>query len=816
MDSPNPEALDERALAETPEDVAVLYSWANLQGAKYRDFSASRREYRAQMRHRAAEQQREEEMRAKAEAEAAANEAERAAREAEEAARFHESAAKKASAEHHSEDFEMEEAAQARAMKHAAELNRVAAAERVEAARRAEAVATAEAAARREAREMAEAQASAARQAARYAESEFVRRSLAGPQPSTMVPGQISDPYTNDEPAILPGRLFHQPHVQEEDMQPTRLPRSREARLLIPQPDPRDPEHMKDVKEYWVTGSVEDEAKIAAGGTQAIEDAAAQPKSHVSYYYEPDSHEKVAAVEHYAQAAPYTARDQTLEPRHETPYADPAPPTPRAGVFESSRRRGSIYGLDGSDSAADSSVVRAAVRPAPQQAGAMYDPIPGSPRRGATYDSNAARAAAQRSGVFESAKSVEPAPRVSATSSSRSSSKSRRARGYQPDEASGIQPSYNGNAFGSDTPEPEGSVPAWINSSSVDVQRQPELQRYAEQQRYSEPQRTSEPQRHAEPRVQDDRSSSVVRKAASSQSAGSPVADTLQHSRERVAARWFALKGIFDHHGQEQAPEPPPVRQKEVRVPMLTVFSLAGGVGKTSLVATLGRALSSTGEKVLLTDTTSHGLLPFYFGASELRPGVVRTFSPPAGSSDAAIALVSYDVARNNGDTVAQELLNDELMRASRGMQRVILDLSPISPWVVKRLVRMGSMVVVPVAPDMNSVISLGPVEKFFAGMIDGDGKTVQPHYLLNQFDASLPLHLDVREVMRQQLGDRLLPFIIRRSPVVSEALAEGMTVMDYAPDAPVAGDYMNFASWLRMQSAPAASGLKTARWSER
>ena len=42
------------------------------------------------------------------------------------------------------------------------------------------------------------------------------------------------------------------------------------------------------------------------------------------------------------------------------------------------------------------------------------------------------------------------------------------------------------------------------------------------------------------------------------------------------------------------------------------------------LVATLGRALSSLGEKVLLADATSHGLLPFYFGASELRPGVVR------------------------------------------------------------------------------------------------------------------------------------------------------------------------------------------------
>jgi hypothetical protein len=61
----------ERRPMETPEDVAVLYSWANLHGAKYRDFSASRREYRAQMRHRAAEQEAEVELQAKRDAEAA-------------------------------------------------------------------------------------------------------------------------------------------------------------------------------------------------------------------------------------------------------------------------------------------------------------------------------------------------------------------------------------------------------------------------------------------------------------------------------------------------------------------------------------------------------------------------------------------------------------------------------------------------------------------------------------------------------------------------------------------------------------------------
>src|SRR3954464_6815332 len=87
MDLNEPEKLDEELQPETPEDVAVLYSWANLHGAKYRDFSASRREYRAQLRHRAAEQVRQQALLAQAEAEAAAEAAEATAKKATDTAR---------------------------------------------------------------------------------------------------------------------------------------------------------------------------------------------------------------------------------------------------------------------------------------------------------------------------------------------------------------------------------------------------------------------------------------------------------------------------------------------------------------------------------------------------------------------------------------------------------------------------------------------------------------------------------------------------------------------------------------------------------
>jgi cellulose synthase operon protein YhjQ len=303
--------------------------------------------------------------------------------------------------------------------------------------------------------------------------------------------------------------------------------------------------------------------------------------------------------------------------------------------------------------------------------------------------------------------------------------------------------------------------------------------------------------------------------------------DALSGSRDQIANRWYALKHVFDPNAApaEQVPSQPPAR-----VPVLAVFSLAGGVGKTSLVASLGRALSSRGERVLLVDTAAYGLLPFFFGARDQRPGMLRTFNPPGVSSEAPIQLVtldpegqppeSQDPNRGQSPEANQDWLAQEVGRYTHGANRVLIDLPTASGSTTRRVLRLGPVVLVPILPDMNSVVSVGAIEAFFrnsaamAGV--GGGKPIMPYYVLNQFDYSLPLHLDVREILREQIGDRLLPFALRRSSAVSEALAEGMTVIDYAPSAVIAEDYAHLAEWVRSLSAPATQSYRGVRWSER
>jgi cellulose synthase operon protein YhjQ len=282
---------------------------------------------------------------------------------------------------------------------------------------------------------------------------------------------------------------------------------------------------------------------------------------------------------------------------------------------------------------------------------------------------------------------------------------------------------------------------------------------------------------------------------------------TIEVEPEVVSTRWYALHSVF-------APEQAAQSQLglETNPPVVAFFSLAGGVGKTCLTATLGRALAALGEHLLLADTPAGGMLPFYFGSRQSRPGAVRTFFPPGptlgAETDAPVQVLNLPPEHFPGTVANRDPWLTDLLNGGRLANRILLDVATASQEVPARLRRLTATILVPLLPDMSSVASLSALETL--------PQLGEALYLLNQFDAESPLHLDVRALLQQQLGDRLLPFVVRRSDTVSEALAEGMTVIDYAPDSPVAEDYRVLASWLRTLAAAAEVGTRGVRWTER
>jgi cellulose synthase operon protein YhjQ len=233
-------------------------------------------------------------------------------------------------------------------------------------------------------------------------------------------------------------------------------------------------------------------------------------------------------------------------------------------------------------------------------------------------------------------------------------------------------------------------------------------------------------------------------------------------------------------------------------------------------VAALGRALSANGEQVLLVDTAAFGMLPFFYGAKDQRPDVLRSFVAPDTDAESRVEVLALDVNRFGPEGNIPEPFTKEILRHAGSASRVIIDLATASNMIVRRILRMTPLVLIPVLPDVGSVASVGAIEQFFHRNTSGIGQPILPHYVLNQFDESQRLHRDVREVLRNRLGDRLLPFALRSSPLVGEALAEGMTVMDYAPGSPVAEDNARLAEWVQNLAAPFAHVSCGARWSER
>jgi len=258
----------------------------------------------------------------------------------------------------------------------------------------------------------------------------------------------------------------------------------------------------------------------------------------------------------------------------------------------------------------------------------------------------------------------------------------------------------------------------------------------------------------------------------------------------RPVPRWRVLRSVFNqaHSGAQQ--EDAGARRTLPRG-SLSMIGACGGVGVTSILATLARILSQRREGILVADGTAQSMLPYYFGA----PGTITgscSFLPLRGGSDGSLSVVS----RDPDDPAPDARIWQNIRNSAGSVDRVLLDIWRDMAAPGWQIVTAESVCLVVLIPDLHSVVRLRTIERLFQGRDAAFGHTT-PYYLLNKFDSSLALHVDLRNWLAQETGDRLLPMAIRRSDEVTQSLAEGLTVADYAPNSGITQDFHALADWI-------------------
>ena len=234
--------------------------------------------------------------------------------------------------------------------------------------------------------------------------------------------------------------------------------------------------------------------------------------------------------------------------------------------------------------------------------------------------------------------------------------------------------------------------------------------------------------------------------------------------------------------------------------PVVAVYSLAGGVGKTTLCANLGQALRSAKDRVLLIDASGSGILPFYFGANNSKP-TVHTFAAPGGLS-APLRVI-------DSGTISAAWLENEVRPEIEASDWTIFDLGPASAHMLPRIFAMSSILLVPLLPDLNSILTISRLESSLRAMRFKNPKIPTPFYILNQFDLEDPVDREARSLILRECGGRLLPFSIAQDSEAARAIAARKTVIDYAPESEIAIACERLAALLRTSAIASQS-----RWS--
>lgn len=241
---------------------------------------------------------------------------------------------------------------------------------------------------------------------------------------------------------------------------------------------------------------------------------------------------------------------------------------------------------------------------------------------------------------------------------------------------------------------------------------------------------------------------------------------------------------------------PPTSATDNTQLPLMCVLSAAGGSGATTVTAALAVLCCRRSEDVLIIDGQQDaGILPVYFGG---RLGAVSTDGVMPVHADSHGTIGIRTIRRADPDAEGSDVLIDAVSDARTSANRVIIDApAHISDHAFSFMVASGLAVVVAV-PDLRCVIGAERLAK----RLRKHKPSFRPVLVLNKFDRNVGLHVEILQLLKNQFADQFHYLAISRGDQALDALAEGLTVFDLAPECAITHDLKALAAHIFTHTA--------------
>lgn len=251
---------------------------------------------------------------------------------------------------------------------------------------------------------------------------------------------------------------------------------------------------------------------------------------------------------------------------------------------------------------------------------------------------------------------------------------------------------------------------------------------------------------------------------------------------------------------------------------IITVTNQKGGVGKTTLAASLICGLQLKGARVLGIDFDPQGNLAFHLGldigtgctihdillgSRTFKESIVHTKYGDVLPADIMLSNAEQDFSGPRREFI----LAQQLSILQNDYDFIIIDTPPALNILTINAYVASTGIIIPMEAEILSLVGLSQIQDTVDAVRGSNNPNLKVlGIIMNKFNPRLNLSrevLELAEEMAVQMGSHVFPTKIRRGVDVAAAPAHGQSVLTYKPNSKPAMDFQKIIDFVAEDFSP-------------